>query len=73
VLSAATGVDEAVEVQSAHVPVEVLAAGVSLHEVEVEVQTGTETVHGQSVMVRVVASETVQVLPAWVILVASGQ
>jgi hypothetical protein len=59
--------------------VSILAFGVAssiiayLHEVEVEVQTGTETVHGQSVMVRVVASETVQVLPAWVILVASGQ
>jgi hypothetical protein len=44
-----------------------------LHEVEVLVQTGTETVQGQSVMVKVVAPVTVHVLPAWVIWVASGQ
>lgn len=33
---------------------EVATAGVVLHEVEVLVQTGTETVHGQSVTVKVV-------------------
>jgi len=60
------------DVQSAQVPVEE-ALSVSLHEVEVLVQTGTETVQGQSVMVKVVAEVTVQVLPAWVIMVASGQ
>jgi len=60
------------EVQSAQVEVDTSATGV-LQEVVVWVQTGTETVHGHSVMVKVVASVTVQVLPAWVILVASGQ
>jgi hypothetical protein len=70
----------ALEVQSTQVeaePVTVLKAAVSvavsLHEVEVLVQTGTETVQGQSVMVKVVAPVTVHVLPAWVIWVASGQ
>lgn len=40
-------------------------AGVTtvLHEVEVLVKTGTDTVQGQSVMVNVVAVLTVQVLP----------
>jgi len=37
------------------------------------VQTGTEIVQGQSVIVKVLAEVTVYVLPAWVISVADGQ
>lgn len=37
--------------------------------VEVLIQTGTEMVHGQSVMVSVVAEVTVWVLPAWTMVV----
>jgi len=43
-----------------------------LQDVDVLVQTGTETVHGQSVTVRVVLAETVYVLPAWTMVVAEG-
>jgi len=39
------------------------AVGAVLQEVEVLVKTGTDTVQGQSVMVKVVAVVTVQVLP----------
>lgn len=39
------------------------AVGTVLQEVEVLVKTGTDTVQGQSVMVKVVAVVTVQVLP----------
>lgn len=50
-LEAATGVAED---QAAHVAELEAATGVETQEVEVLVQTGTEMVHGQSVMVRVV-------------------
>lgn len=43
---------------------------VELHDVDVLVQTGIDTVHGQSVTVRVVLAETVYVLPAWTMVVA---
>lgn len=40
-----------------------------LQIVEVLIQTGTEMVQGQSVMVRVVAEVTVWVRPAWTMVV----
>lgn len=49
-----------------------LALAVVEQDVEVLVQTGTETVQGQSVTVRVVEPVTVYVLPAWTIVVADG-
>jgi hypothetical protein len=51
-LVAATGVEP--DDQAAHVAELEAATGVDEQEVEVLVQTGTEIVHGQSVMVRVV-------------------
>lgn len=51
------------------------ATGVAvvLQDVEVLVKTGTDTVQGQSVMVKVVAVLTVQVLPKWTISVGPAQ
>lgn len=57
----------------AHV-VDTAGAGVAteLQDVETLVKTGTETVQGQSVMVKVVAVLIVQVLPKWTMVVGSG-
>lgn len=52
--------------------VDTAATGVAvvLQDVEVLVKTGTDTVQGQSVIVKVVAVLTVHVLPKWTISVA---
>jgi hypothetical protein len=67
VVAAAAGVVLAV-VQSPQVE--------AVEELQLElvlVHTGQETVHGQSVIVKVVAEVTVYVLPPWVSRVAYGQ
>jgi len=84
-VTAAAGV---VDDQPADQVVEAAATGVVLavvqspqveaveEEVQLElvlVHTGHETVHGQSVMVKVVAEVTVYVLPPWVSRVAYWQ
>lgn len=60
-----TGEEEVVEVRRA----EEVVVEEPAQLVEVLIQTGTEMVHGQSVMVSVVAEVTVWVLPAWTMVV----
>lgn len=60
-----TGEEEVVEVRRA----EEVVVEEPAQLVEVLIQTGTEMVHGQSVMVSVVAVVMVWVLPAWTMVV----